>query len=169
MTARVDTDIPLPESIESVFAIIRSVEDLPVCSKVATAALITSCAGMNTDPETTVDNYIEQANTVYAARLAVCELVDASVTIPSECNDFVPTRKTTGKRSVYSWLRPDGPSEPITHYQDYEEVTEKSLQSCTKALGAKPQFWTSYSNSRQNAVVMCHAMAASVQKGKYLN
>lgn len=163
------TEIPLPESIEQVLSIIRTVEKLPLCPKIATAALVHSCSGMEESSSTNIDHLFEQSKTVYAARLAVCELQDAFNPVPNECLSFVPTRENTRKQSIYGWLRADGPTEPITRFQDYEVVTEKNIQQCLTALGTKAQWWTSYSNNRQTAVVMCHAMSASVKKGKFIH
>ncbi|GKZ81696.1 hypothetical protein AnigIFM56816_006218 [Aspergillus niger] len=49
------------------------------------------------------------------------------------------------------------PSGYKTHFNAAETVTKGQLESCLRSLESRPQWWTSYSNSRQNAVVICQA------------
>ncbi|RAK90156.1 nuclear membrane fusion protein Kar5 [Aspergillus costaricaensis CBS 115574] len=44
-----------------------------------------------------------------------------------------------------------------THFNTAETVAKGQLESCLRSLESRPQWWTSYSNSRQNAVVICQA------------
>ncbi|GLA81240.1 hypothetical protein AtubIFM56815_004882 [Aspergillus tubingensis] len=44
-----------------------------------------------------------------------------------------------------------------THFDAAETVSKRHLESCLRSLESRPQWWTSYSNSRQNAVVICQA------------
>lgn len=43
------------------------------------------------------------------------------------------------------------------------------VEQCLKALESRPQSWTSYSNSRQNAMVVCQAAQIETEKEELLN
>ena len=47
-------------------------------------------------------------------------------------------------------------------------VPKELLEQCLKALESRPQWWTSYSNSRQNAMVICQASRIEVEKEELL-
>lgn len=110
------------------------------------------------------DLLVEEESDIYAARLAVCELSSADFSVPIDCRSFVPT--SGGKKATVfrGWLSSTGASKPRVANEYYDEVTEANLKQCRKALGSSGQAWTSYSNSRQNAVVMCHAMQSAVER-----
>ncbi|KAI9847510.1 MAG: hypothetical protein M1837_002411 [Sclerophora amabilis] len=44
------------------------------------------------------------------------------------------------------------------------QVAEKHLEQCLKSLESRPQSWTSYSNGRQNAFVMCQAARSIIDR-----
>ena len=112
---------------------------------------------------------VHQEMDIYAARLAVCELNNARAYVPSACQVFVPTVKTTRKSSWAGYLTGNKPSQPRQQYPQYDEVTEEHLGQCLKALEERPQTWTSYSNSKQNAAVMCHAMRGEVEREREIH
>lgn len=149
-----------------------TVEKLPSCNRVASAALLNSCSGLDSSALTEAESdkgsdlLLGEAKAIYAARLAVCELLEANTEIPQACSTFVPTKKNTRKQGIRGFLTPNGVTAPVVHYLYYDEVTDRHLKQCSAALGSKPQWWTSYSNARQNAAVMCHAMRADVEKGE---
>ena len=43
------------------------------------------------------------------------------------------------------------------------------MEQCLKALESRPQWWTSYSNNRQNAMVICQAARIETEKEELLN
>lgn len=45
-----------------------------------------------------------------------------------------------------------------------DEVPKELLEQCLRTLESRPQWWTSYSNSRQNALVICHASRIETEK-----
>ncbi|KAI9925205.1 hypothetical protein MW887_006125 [Aspergillus wentii] len=47
-------------------------------------------------------------------------------------------------------------------------MPKEVLGSCLKSLESRPQWWTSYSNSRQNAVVICQAARVENEKEELL-
>ncbi|KAI9751642.1 MAG: hypothetical protein M4579_005967, partial [Chaenotheca gracillima] len=48
------------------------------------------------------------------------------------------------------------------------EVNETQLGECLRALESRPQGWTSYSNARQNAFVMCEASRSMIERDELL-
>ena len=170
-SALIDDRDLLSDPFNAVLDIIRTVEALPACNKVASAALLHSCSGLDESATSSdrdnagINDLLEESKSIYATRLAVCELLEAANAVPDACSAFVPTKKTTRKRGFKGIFGAKETSQPVVHYQDYDEATERDLKRCTVALGSKPQWWTSYSNARQNAVVMCHATRAQVEKG----
>jgi hypothetical protein len=49
-----------------------------------------------------------------------------------------------------------------------EQVSSNDLRACLKALESKPQSWTSYSNSRQYASMICDASRVDIMKDEAL-
>jgi hypothetical protein len=43
------------------------------------------------------------------------------------------------------------------------------VEACLRGLESRPQWWTSYSNSRQNAIVICQAARIEIEKEEMLN
>lgn len=89
---------------------------------------------------------------VYAARLAICEIVSAGSAIPQACKSL------------------DVSSEMNIHQTSgFKHIRRDQLGLCLQSLESKPQWWTSYSNSKQNAMVMCQAARVDIEKGKRLH
>lgn len=139
-----------------------SVQSLPTCNKIASAGLMNSCSELDRTASSksglSLDDMLEQSKSIYAARLAICELSDAFAPIPKECTAFAPTKSSYFLRSILPGRRPE--------YPTYDAETAKHLNRCLKSLSRFPQSWTSYSNAKQNAVIMCRAMRASIERGK---
>ena len=167
--------LSLPASMQQTLEMIENVKSLSSCAKIASSALLHACSALDgsiqhdgTDLKQGSDLLVDEEADIYAARLAVCELSGADFSIPKECKAFVPTERTKKKRSIRGFWSNDGPSEPGSLFQHYDEITQTNLQQCRKALGSTPQSWTSFSNNRQNAVVMCRAMRSEVDKDEQL-
>lgn len=147
----------------------QSVDKLPSCNYIASRALINSCSQLDQSSTTGhgegLDIILDQAKAIYGARLAVCELLEANSPVPSTCSAFKPNPRNTRKQGFRGFFSSHGPSTPVALYEIYDEETAKHLKTCSASLASKPQWWTSYSNARQNAVAMCHAMRAEVEKG----
>ena len=166
----------LSDSLQEALNLIESIESLPSCAKIASSTLMYSCSALEGSIEHDESNYtrgsdlfIEEEADVYSARLAVCELNGADFLIPKECQTFIPTDRVMKKRGIRGFWSRNGPTEPTGLFQYYDDITKANLQQCRKALGSTSQSWTSYSNSRQNAVVMCHAMRSQVEKDEQLH
>lgn len=168
----------LSSSLQGALSIIRSVQELPSCNKMAAAALIHSCATLETpiqkadaDFAPGSDLLLDESKKIYAARLAVCELHDAKVTVPRQCQPFLPTARSAKKRSFRGLFTKNGPTQPHISYPEYEALTEENLDTCLSALHdyGSGQGWTSYSNNKKNAVAMCHAVRGELEKDEQIH
>ncbi|KAL4942608.1 hypothetical protein BDV06DRAFT_235338 [Aspergillus oleicola] len=141
--------------------LLDSINSSSSCNKLAATKLVTSCEsiGRKSEAPRNTDTYLalEHVRSLYAARLALCELSGAGITIPPSCqsvNVSPPARK------VYFGLYTT--NTPATRAAD--TVPKEGLAPCLKSLESRPQSWTSYSNSRQNAVVICQASRYEIDK-----
>ncbi|KAK4539907.1 hypothetical protein LTR36_009949 [Oleoguttula mirabilis] len=163
----------LSDSMRATLKNLRDLETSPSCNKVATAALIHSCSTLDgsvtpNDNEIRrgIDMIVQEEINVYAARLAVCELQSAQASVPQACSAFVPTVKTVRKTAWAGYFTSNGPSKPRLVYPDYDEITEQGLQRCLNALHSNglAQGWTSFSNCRTNAILMCNSMRGEIER-----
>ncbi|KAF2274702.1 uncharacterized protein EI97DRAFT_468590 [Westerdykella ornata] len=168
-----DPPIQQHERLSEALQIIHPIQSGPRCHYQAALNLLNDCKFLESaSPDVKVDSEatLQQLETIYAARLAVCELMSANVPIPPDCKVVTPSPEACiKKRSGYtSWFsqaeRPNGdrlcyPGSP----------PPKEFQRCMKALFSQNQSWMSYSNARQNAVVMCHASRDVIEKEKNLS
>ena len=166
----------LSDSMQQTLDMIKNVESLPSCAKIASSALLHSCSALEGSIAHDESNYtrgsdlfVEEEANVFAARLAVCELNGAEIPTPAGCQAFVPTHKTARKRGIRGVWSKRGTTKPNAHFEYYDEITQANLKQCQKALGLTSQSWTSYSNNRQNAVVMCRAMRGEIEKDEQLH
>jgi hypothetical protein len=91
---------------------------------------------------------MEDVRSIYAAQLAICEIVSAETAIPQSCKSLALFPELKSHRELSS-----------------KSVRKDHLSQCLQSLESRPQWWTSYSNSRQNAVVMCQAAREDIEKG----
>ncbi|GES64340.1 nuclear membrane fusion protein Kar5 [Aspergillus terreus] len=132
--------------------LLKSMESSASCNRIAASRLVTSCQsiGGKTDPmDSDIYLTLEHVRSLYAARLAICEINGAGASTPSPClpvTVFSPQQK-----GMFGFVRPK--------YQlnEADAPSAEALEHCLKSLESRPQWWTSYSNSRQNAVVICQA------------
>ncbi|KAL8642137.1 MAG: hypothetical protein Q9226_008541 [Calogaya cf. arnoldii] len=155
-----DTDLKTlllssPDSQSQVYAnalhVLEELKASPSCHRLAAASLIRSCQSIDgsfSDPE----DSLEDVKSVYAAQLALCEIMAAGTRHPQDCEAFLPGHSAQSKRKV-------------THsFSNADPAVKGKLSICLQALESRPQHWTSYSNNRQNAVVMCHAARVDIEK-----
>ncbi|KAI6835263.1 hypothetical protein KC340_g5562 [Hortaea werneckii] len=165
----------LPASIKGTLDRLKNLETQPSCVRVATAGLFHSCAHLDgsvlpDDDEApgSPDAFIMEEVDVYSARLAVCEWsVAKPALVPSACKDFVPTVITT-KKKVFGWSF-SGQASSKQPYPQYDAITRAQLESCRSSLADNDRTWTSFSNSKQNAVAMCHAMRGEVERNETIH
>lgn len=148
-----------PEVYNQALSLLNSMETAPSCNRLAASTLLNSCQsieGRAGDDE----SLLEDARCVYAAQLAMCEILGAGSEIPTQCEPF-QTTGTKLKRSIWS-----GAGERSKGNQaSFVDIDTRILSRCLQSLESRPQWWTSYSNSRQNAMVMCQAARVDIEKG----
>ena len=120
----------------------------PSCNRLATSTLLDSCQSVDGSNQNAEDS-LEDVRSVYAAQLAMCEIVSAGSAIPQTCKSL-------------------GISPNIHQISGFKAIRGDKLSLCLQSLESKPQWWTSYSNSKQNAIVMCRAARVDIEKGKPL-
>ncbi|KAL4922442.1 hypothetical protein BDW62DRAFT_197116 [Aspergillus aurantiobrunneus] len=149
------------ELFTKALTLLESIKSSPSCNRIAATKLVTSCQSIGRTPDTPGDSHtylaLENFRSLYAVRLAICELNGAGISIPPPChpvNVLPPPRKGIFGRHTKN--------SPTT--SDCDTVSKKELEPCLKSLESRPQWWTSYSNSRQNAIVICQASRSEIDK-----
>ncbi|CAO1597068.1 hypothetical protein XANCAGTX0491_000897 [Xanthoria calcicola] len=138
----------------SALQVLEGLKSSPSCHRLAAATLIRSCQsidGSSSDPE----DSLEDEKSVYAAQLALCEIRDAGSGYPEDCEAFLPLHSAQSSRKV---------ARSFSNADATTNALKGKLSLCLQALESRPQHWTSYSNNRQNAVVMCQAARIDVEK-----
>lgn len=141
-------------------------ESSPTCNRLAALNLINSCKSLEHSPNDSKknpDEVLDYVKSEYAARLAVCEIIGATVTPPRECAMLIPSSNACVKqrfKSLFQWHEPK-PTDELC----YPDASQAQFERCLRTLDGRPQWWISYSNARQNAVVMCQASRDAIEKG----
>ena len=117
---------------------VRSLATAPSCTRQAAFGLIESCSGLASKDTTSLYTELDEVKSLYSARLAICEMKDAGLPIPSQCTSEILRDSTTNRFIV-------------------KLESRQMITACVQALEARPQSWTSYSNNRQNALIICRA------------
>jgi len=157
--------IPRPDSFINALRIITSLETSPSCHRLATSTLIDSCRSLEADrAQRDASNLaLDSVKSTFAARLAVCELQGASALIPHDCVVMTAKVQSSGLKCMLPGK--NCPAKGASTLLQHVEISSNQVGKCLKALESRPQWWTSYSNARQNAVVICQAARAEVEKG----
>ena len=142
---------PIPDDQSEIYShalqLLSALQGSPSCNRVAASTLLDSCHSIDGSKQAAELSF-EDARSIYAAQLAVCEIESAESSIPQSCRALVPVLDSK------------------VHKRAPQERTRKGLLSqCLQTLESRPQWWTSYSNNRQNAVVMCQAARVDIEKG----
>ena len=138
----------------------------PSCNRFAVTNLITSCQELNSEGDSHSRTDYAQENldhikSLYAARLAVCEVTGAGARVPDECEQLGISHPGKSSRTWFQGYNPNADGKP--------GIRSAQLEPCLQALESKPQWWTSYSNNRQNAAIMCQAARIDVERDELLN
>ncbi|KAJ5594944.1 uncharacterized protein N7459_001152 [Penicillium hispanicum] len=144
--------------------LLDSMKSSPSCHRVAATRLVASCQTLGgkapVDPNS--HEALEQIRSVYAVRLAICELDDAGAAVPPPCLRLTVSPPPPSK-NLFRFTKPKvsdtGP----------DMFPRELVEQCLRSLESRPQSWTSYSNSRQNAVVICQAAQVETEKEELLN
>ncbi|PLB55322.1 hypothetical protein P170DRAFT_470736 [Aspergillus steynii IBT 23096] len=144
--------------------LLETMKSSPSCNRLAASRLVNSCQSIEgVNESTNPDLYLalEHVRSLYAARLAICELNEAGASIPSPC---VPvTSSQHHRKGIFGFS-----SKQKSPTQEQDVISKELLASCLKTLESRPQWWTSYSNSRQNALVICQAARVESEKNELL-
>ena len=139
--------------------LLNSMQKSPSCNRLATSTLLESCQAV--DGSTTgMEESLEYIKSTYAARLAICEISSTGLAIPSDCRPLMPVDDPG--RVGLEWIIGSGRVKAAT----FGNVGNRQLSQCLRSLESRPQWWTSYSNSRQNAVIMCQAARVDIERGE---
>ncbi|KAJ5290889.1 hypothetical protein N7478_000140 [Penicillium angulare] len=163
--SHIDTKDPYRDAIFTEAAqLLDSLKSSPSCHRVAATKLITSCQTLDGKEAHNRGEYeaLDRTRSVYAARLAICELDGAGASIPPACLPLTASPPQPRSRFLFSMK-----SRP--HDPDFDDYPKEILEPCLKTLESRPQWWTSYSNNRQNAMVICEATRMETQKDELLN
>jgi len=140
---------PMPDDPSGTFThaleLLASIQTSPSCNRIAASTLLDSCHSIE-GSEHDVDASIEDLRSIYAAQLAMCEIGSANSVKPQSCGALTTAAKTKSKGA--------------------RSISKDELSKCLRSLESRPQWWTSYSNNRQNAGVMCQAARMDIEKGK---
>ncbi|KAI9046222.1 putative nuclear membrane fusion protein Kar5 [Aspergillus affinis] len=144
--------------------LLETMKSSPSCNRLAASRLVTSCQSIgrineSIDPDTYVA--LEHVRSLYAASLAICELNEAGASTPSPC--LPVTTPSQNKKRLFGFS-----SKSKSPLQGPGNVSKELLATCLKTLESRPQWWTSYSNSRQNAIVICQAARVESEKEELL-
>ena len=140
--------------------LLNSVQKSPSCNRLATSTLLESCQKVDDSAPGTEEN-LEDVRSAYAARLALCEISSTGLAIPSDCRTLMPADHLEGKSGL-EWISGSVRAKSAA----FGNIGNRQLSQCLRSLESRPQWWTSYSNSRQNAVTICQAARVDIERGK---
>ncbi|KAI1912682.1 hypothetical protein LOZ12_002640 [Ophidiomyces ophidiicola] len=148
------------EILSDAIRLLDSMKTSSSCHQRAVMDLVSSCQSLEDNAKSRgkdSSTHLDQFKSLYAARLAVCELDGAGAATPDSC---IPILNIQHEDTI------------LNSYNEGEKVRKvvvpAHLTSCLQSLESKPQWWTSYSNSRQNAAVMCQASRFEIERDELL-
>ncbi|CAG7976837.1 unnamed protein product [Penicillium olsonii] len=140
--------------------LLDSMRTSPSCHRVAATRLVASCQSF-TDirdaPQSNSPESLDLLRSIYAARLALCEIDGAGTVVPPSC--LPVTVSPPQPRSRFGLGNRQKNTDAAV-----DEVPKEVLEQCLRSLESRPQWWTSYSNSRQNALIICQATRMETEK-----
>ncbi|KAI4211541.1 MAG: hypothetical protein LQ351_005717 [Letrouitia transgressa] len=152
-----DAFLTLPARNSAIYSralqVLDSLQTSPTCNRLAASDLITSCQLVESPNS---EALLEDLQSTYAAQLAICEISDVGLPIPSNCDTFALKVDRNKKKTLRKSQN--------NQRKSYKIDDKHQLSQCLQALESRPQHWTSYSNNRQNALIMCHAARIDIEK-----
>ncbi|KAJ6049746.1 hypothetical protein N7460_002817 [Penicillium canescens] len=119
--------------------LLDSLNSSPSCNRIAATRLVVSCQAFSGGKDGT-----------HADSPETMDLVRDGVTPPQKSRfGFVSRHKSSDNVS--------------------DKMPREVLEDCLRAIESRPQWWTSYSNSRQNALVICQASRVETEKEELLD
>ena len=155
-----------PEIFNRAVQIIQDLQHESTCHKQAVYHLAGSCNKIDVKPSEGnphTEQVAESHESLFAARLAVCEISQAHVAIPKDCDIMLPKHSTD---TVHGWKAFWTSQSTAKSDWTYPSVSEVEIGRCVTALHQVVQFWTSYSNAKQGAVSLCEASRSDNRRGK---
>ena len=150
------------EVYSQAMSLLNSMQAAPSCNRLAASTLLNSCQSTE-EPTTSTESFLEFVRSIYAAQLAMCEIMSAGSAVPVQCEPFKPGDTQP------EWIGRSGTGARVRReHASPSDIASQQLGRCLQSLESRPQWWTSYSNSRQNAVVMCQAARVDIEKGNLL-
>ncbi|KAL8702908.1 MAG: hypothetical protein Q9201_003914 [Fulgogasparrea decipioides] len=138
--------------------LLESLTTSPSCYRLAASSLIQSCQSID-GSITESEQSLEDLKSIFAAQLAICELTDAGSSPPRTCDPFLPSNRIELSQTV---------TNSFSQHGGLASALKDKLSLCLQSLESRPQHWTSYSNNRQNAVVMCQAARINIEKDEVI-
>jgi hypothetical protein len=145
--------------------LLDSLNSSPSCHRIAATRLVVSCqafSGGKDRTHTDSPETMDLVRSVYAARLAICEIEGAGAAIPPSC--LPVTASPPPQKGRFGFVSRHKSSDNVS-----DEMPREVLEGCLRTLESRPQWWTSYSNSRQNALVICQASRIETEKEELLD
>jgi hypothetical protein len=159
-------------SLQTAVQKLQKLENGYVCHQMASSALIHTCGTLRSQDgaQEPTDKILEDEKKLFAARSAVCELLDSSDAdvVPMDCLSFVPSDANTEKKGRLGYYSANGHEILIPRYPDYDADTKRDVLRCVAALNKSPQTWGSYSNAKQSANQMCPEARVAAEKDEML-
>lgn len=143
---------PIADDYSGLYAqaleLLVSLQASPSCNRIATSTLLDSCQAID-GSRSNGEESLDDIRSTYAAQLAMCEIMSADSAVPHSCKALAPE-----------------PNKNVDQSKGTKRVWKAQLSECLQLLESRPQWWTSYSNNRQNAVVICQAARVDIEKGE---
>ena len=123
-----------PEVYTRAVTILESMEAAPSCHRIATLTLINSCQSLERSSSAEVE--LTEIREEYATRLAMCELMGAKVTVPSQCDRFVPQDGGCKRKRTFAFLDKLRSEEAIdsinkTCYREVSPCASQKMSRCS--------------------------------------
>lgn len=154
---------PLPVDQSGIYSqalqLLGSMQASPSCNRLAASTLLSSCQNIEESTHN-IEATLDDVRSIYAAQLAMCEISSTGLTIPRECKPLQSVNEPQGLQGSQKHS-----SEGNLRLANDRNVRKRQLRLCLRSLESRPQWWTSYSNSRQNAMIMCQAARVDIEKG----
>ncbi|QIX01412.1 hypothetical protein AMS68_006929 [Peltaster fructicola] len=132
------------EAFDRVLHTIQTYTTESSCNKAAYASLTLSCNTLEGSASETTIGMLDLAKTTFAARLAVCELVEAGRdAVPAACAFMLDDLNSASTQNNYDGSR---------------------IKACTRGMHGDHRAWNSFSNAKQNAIRICHATRSHVER-----
>lgn len=155
--------------------LITALESAPSCNQQATATLLKACSTLEhvsipAKPRSGSHAItLDGVKSTYAARLAICELNGAGAVPPANCSRIVAPQPSRSGRGFMNFMGRGPQRQGLATELNDDTISGEDLSRCLRSLASRPQWWTSYSNARQNAVVMCQAVRSETDRGMVLS